>query len=116
MAEACVRALADPSTAGRIYELGGPDVLAYRDLVELVTERMGRRRTVVAVPFPVWDILAVMMALLGNPPLTRDQVKLLGQDNVVAEQASTLHDLGIHPVAVTEILRELTGRAATPGQ
>ena len=104
VAEACAKVLADPSTAGRIYELGGPEVYAYADLVLLTLECLNRRRTVVPVPFPVWDLLATVMAWLPDPPLTRDQVRLLKQDNVVAEEALALEDLGIRPVAVEEVL------------
>ena len=104
VAKACVRALTDPSTAGCVYELGGPEVFEYRHLVELVIERMGWRRIVMPLPFGVWDILVGAMAWHPNPPLTRDQVKLLKSDNVVTEQALTLKDLGIRPVPVEEVL------------
>ena len=109
VAEACVRVLADPSTACRVYELGGPQVYAYRELVQLVLGQIGRRKAVIPVPFLVWDILAGVMALHPNPPLTRDQVKLLRQDNVVGEQALTLQDLGILPVRVEEVLLDCIG-------
>lgn len=104
VAEACLKVLDDPSTEGRVYELGGPKVYAYRDLVRLVAERIGRRPAAVPVPFPVWDMLAVAMTLLPEPPLTRDQVKLMKRDNVVGEDAWTLGDLAIRPVPLEEIL------------
>ena len=109
VAEACVRALADPSTAGCVYELGGPDVFEYRQLVQLVLDQMDRRRSVVPVPFGVWDLLAGAMAWHPNPPLTRDQVKLLRNDNVVAEGALTLEDLTIRPVRAQDVLRDCIG-------
>ena len=103
VAEACAKVLADPSTAGRVYELGGPQVYAYRDLVRLTLAQWNRRRAVVSVPFLVWDLLAVVMALLPDPPLTRDQVRLLKQDNVVSEGALALDDLGIRRIALDEV-------------
>ena len=109
VAQACVRVLGDPSTACRVYELGGPQVYAYGELVQLVLGQIGRRKAVIPVPFLVWDILAGMMALHPNPPLTRDQVKLLRQDNVVGEQALTLQDLGILPVRVEQVLLDCIG-------
>ena len=109
VAEACVRSLADPSTAGRVYELGGPEVFAYRELVQLVLQRMGWGRVVIPVPFFAWDILAGLMAWHPSPPLTRDQVSLLKSDNAVAAQASTLEDLGIRPVPVEEVLLDCIG-------
>ena len=109
VAQACVRVLADPSTACRVYELGGPQVYAYRELVQLVLGHIGRRKAVIPVPFLVWDTLAGVMALHPNPPLTRDQVKLLRQDNVVGKQALTLQDLGVLPVPVEEVLLDCIG-------
>lgn len=106
VAEACTKVLADPSTAGGVYELGGPHVYAYRDLVRLTLEQLNRRRAVVPVPFLVWDLLAAVLALLPDPPLTRDQVRLLKQDNVVGDGTSALEDLGIRPVAVEEVLTD----------
>ena len=97
VAEACVKALADSSTADSIYELGGPQVFEYRELVRLLLERMGRRRIVIPVPFGVWEIMASMMAWHPNPPLTRDQVTLLRSDNVVADGALNLADLDVDP-------------------
>ena len=104
VAEACVKVLADRSTEGKVYEFGGPRVYTYRALVQLVLEQVDRRRVLVPVPFFVWDALAALMALLPNPPLTRDQVKLMKRDNVVEGEALTLEDLGIAPVSVEEIL------------
>ena len=109
VAEACVRALADPSTAGRVYELGGPEVFAYRELVQLVLQQMGWARAVVPVPFFAWDILAGLVAWHPSPPLTRDQVSLLKSDNAVAPRALTLEDLGIRPVRVEEVLLDCIG-------
>ena len=109
VAEACVRVLADPSTRCRVYELGGPRVYAYKELVQLVLEGIGRRTVMISVPFLVWDILAAVTAIHPDPPLTRDQVKLMSQDNVVGQQALTLEDLGIRPTSVEEVLSACIG-------
>ena len=112
VAEACARVLADPSTRGRVYELGGPRVYAYGELVRLVIERIERRTALIPVPFLVWDVLAAGLALCPNPPLTRDQVKLMKRDNVVGEGLPGLRDLGIRPVALEAVLSDCI--AATP--
>ena len=104
VAEACVRVLADPSTQGKLYELGGPRIYTYKTLMNLVLEHVGKRRALVPVPFFVWDTLAAVLSVLANPPLTRDQVKLMKSDNVVGETALTLEDLGIDPTPVEEVL------------
>lgn len=104
VAEACVRVLANRSTAGNIYELGGPRVYTYKNLLQLLLKQLERRRFLAPVPFVVWDTLAALMAFLPNPPLTRDQVMLMKRDNVVEGKELTLQDLGISPVPVEEIL------------
>lgn len=104
VAEACEKVLANPSTRGKMYELGGPRVYAYKELVRLVRERVAGRALMVPCPFLVWEFLATVVALHPEPPLTRDQVTLMKRDNVVDEQASTLDDLGIRPVSVEEVL------------
>ena len=104
VAEACIRALVDSSTRGKVYELGGPRIYAYKELVRLVRDRVAGRALVVPFPFLAWDVLAAVMATHPNPPLTRDQVTLMKRDNVVSQQASTLDDLGIRPVSVEEAM------------
>ena len=115
VAEACLKVLTDPATRCRVYELGGPRVYTYRELVRSVVERVGGRPITVPVPFPVWHMLAAAMTLLPEPPLTLDQVKLMRRDNVVAERAWTLSDLAIRPVPLEEVLADCIGsRPETP--
>ena len=104
VAQACARVLADPSTRGEKYELGGPRIYTYKALLQLVLKQIGQRRVLVPVPFFLWDTLAAVSAFLPNPPLTRDQVTLMRQDNVIRGSALTLESLGIRPAAVEEIL------------
>ncbi len=67
-------------------------------------KQVDRRRILVPVPFFVWNTLAALLSVLANPPLTRDQVKLMKSDNVVGETALKLEDLGIDPTPVEEVL------------
>ena len=113
VAEACARALADPATQGRVYELGGPRVYPYRELVRLILNQVGARTALVPLPFLAWDVLACGLALLPSPPLTRDQVKLMKRDNVVGREALILSDLGIRPVPLEEALPDCIGAAPT---
>ncbi len=109
VAQACVTALADPATAGKLYELGGPHAYTYKTLVQLVLKQVDRKTVLIPVPFFVWDALAALMAILPNPPLTREPVKLMRRDNLVGEKILTLDDLGIGAVAVEEILPSYIG-------
>jgi uncharacterized protein YbjT (DUF2867 family) len=100
VAEAVVKAVGSPTTRGKVYELGGPRVYRYRELVELVLVHLKRRRLLVPVPFVVWEIQAALLGVLPNPPLTRDQVILMRRDNVVSDTALTFADLSITPRSV----------------
>jgi uncharacterized protein YbjT (DUF2867 family) len=104
VAAAVVAALDDPATAGRIYELGGPHVYSFRDLMEIVLRETRRKRLLVSVPWGIAELQAAVLELLPVPLLTRDQVRLLRTDNVVAPGALTLQDLGIQPTSVEAIL------------
>lgn len=104
VAEAATRALASPDARGRIYELGGPGVFIYRELVELLLRQMALERHLLPLPFPVWDLVAALSAILPHPPVTRDQLALIRRDNIVSPEAWTFDDLGIRPAAVEAVL------------
>jgi uncharacterized protein YbjT (DUF2867 family) len=104
VADAVLKCLDDPTTAGRTYELGGPKVYTFRELIELVLGEIRRKRSLVDLPFGLAAIQARLMSILPNPPLTPDQVELLKRDNVVSSGALTLAALGIAPTAVEGIL------------
>lgn len=104
VAEAARRATHDVAAPGQTYELGGPRVYAFRELLALLLDEIGRRRLLVPVPFAIAEIQAAFLSLLPSPPLTRDQVRLLKADNVVGPGALGLQDLGIAPTAVEVVL------------
>ena len=100
VAEAVAKALAAPATVGRLYELGGPRVYTYKELMQLVLARTGRKRLLMPVPYVAWKALAASMAPLPSRPISRNQLELMQQDNVVRADALTLADLGIAPTPV----------------
>jgi NADH dehydrogenase len=104
VAAAVVAALDDPATAGRVYELGGPQVYSFRELMQVVLHETRRKRPLIAVPWSIATLQAAFLEHLPVPLLTRDQVRLLRSDNVVAPGAATLEDLGIQPTAIEAIL------------
>jgi len=104
VADAAMAVLRDPASAGRTYELGGPEVYTFRGLMELMLHEIGRRRLLVPVPeIALWP-QAMIAELLPVPPLTRDQLVQLRHDNVVAPDAAGLADLGVQPTAMELIL------------
>lgn len=105
LSHAVVRALLHlPETAGSTYELGGPRIYTFKELLALLVHVLGRRRMFLSIPFPLAELLARLFELLPNPPLTRDQVRLLKTDKVVGGAEPTLADLGITPSAVETFL------------
>ncbi|MCG8354675.1 MAG: complex I NDUFA9 subunit family protein [Kiloniellales bacterium] len=104
VADAIAACLEDPACRGKIYELGGPKVYSFKALLELLLKEIGRRRLLVPLPFALAEIQGAVLQNLPVPPLTRDQVRLLRHDNVVAEDALTLADLGIKPTAAELIV------------
>jgi uncharacterized protein YbjT (DUF2867 family) len=104
VADAVLKCLDDPTTASRTYELGGPKVYTFRELIGLVLSEIRRKRLLVDLPFGLAAIQARLMSILPNPPLTPDQVELLKRDNVVSSGALTLAALGIAPTAVEGVL------------
>lgn len=106
VARAVERSLGDAAAPGRVFELGGAQVLTYREAVKAVLAHLGRRRVLVPVPFPVWRVLAGAASVLPGPPLTRDQVILMQADNVVSGVLPRFADLGIEPRGLREALPE----------
>jgi len=104
VADAVIAVLARPEAAGRTAELGGPEILTFKEMMEALLREIGRRRLLVPVPAALAAIAASFMGWLPHPPLTPDQVKLLGVDNVVGPSALDLKALGIEPTALELIL------------
>lgn len=92
------------SPKGKIYELGGPDVYSFRQLMEMTLMYIQRRRLLVPVPFFALSCGASVAGLLPNPPITVDQVRLLKLDNIVSKGAQTISDLDITPTCVDAVL------------
>jgi NADH dehydrogenase len=104
VAQAIAKCVADPACAGKTYELGGPRVYTFKELLQLLLREIRRRRLLVPWPFALAEVQARFLELLPVPPLTRDQLRMLRRDNVVSEGALTLADLGIQPTSVEVIL------------
>jgi NADH dehydrogenase len=104
VAEAAARALKDPDTKGKVFELGGPQSYSYRSLVGFVLKQTGRRRIMLPVPFALWDALALLGSVLPQPPITQAQVALMKKDNLADAKYGTFQDLGVKPRSIEEIV------------
>jgi NADH dehydrogenase len=116
VAAAVMAAVARPELAGRTIELGGPRIYTYAELMELVLKTVGRRRPLVSVPWSIARIQAAVLSVLPGRLLTPDQLRQLAVDNVVAEGATTLADLGISPTPAEAVLPTYLDRFRPGGQ
>ena len=120
VAEAVARAASRDEAAGQTYELGGPAVMTFEDVLKLVARETYRTPGFVPLPFAIAKLIgtfAQMTALVGfKPVLTKDQVVLLESDNVVADDARGLDALGIEPTGVEAVAAHYLWRYRRGGQ
>ncbi|MGH6763615.1 MAG: complex I NDUFA9 subunit family protein [Phyllobacterium sp.] len=120
VAEVIARSVDGKLKAGTTYELGGPEVLTFRQCLEQMLRIIGRKRLFVSIPWGLASFQARFLGLLPKPPLTRDQIRLLRVDNVVSEQAKaegrTFDGLGIQPRTIEAILPAYLWRFREQGQ
>lgn len=108
---ACIAATTD---ASGIYELGGPRTYSFRELMELMLTEIRRRRLLISLPFGIAGIMAwvlslvevISLGLVKNRQITADQIAMLRHDNVVADGAQTLADLGVSATAAEGVVGE----------
>lgn len=89
---------------GKIYELGGPEVVTLKEIYEILLDQINRQKTFVNLPWVVAKIQGVFMGFLPKPLLTLDQVRSLKTDNIVGSDALKLTDLRVTPTAMESIL------------
>jgi uncharacterized protein YbjT (DUF2867 family) len=120
VAEAIAKAVAGQAGTGKVYELGGPEVMTFKEILRYVLTTIGRRRLLVPIPFWVAKLEAFFFEFMPKPLLTRDQVELLRTDNVVSEAARaegrTLEGLGIVPRPAEAIVPSYLWRFRKTGQ
>lgn len=101
---------------GGIFELGGPEVFSFRQLMEMTLSQIKRRRLLVPIPLAAMRVGAMFAGLLPNPPVTVDQVRLLAADNVADPKRPGLAQIGIAPTPVDTILPGYLARFRPGGQ
>lgn len=104
VADAAMAALRNPAARGRVFELGGTEVVSFREVYERLFAHTGRHRGLVKISFGMAKVQAFFLSLLPVPPLTPDQVELLKTDSVVSPNAPELRDLGVEAKSMNLIL------------
>ena len=122
VAAAIVRGVEGAAAPG-VYELGGPEVHTFRELMTLMLGIIRRSRGIVGLPFGLGNAMASVFGAgrfltggLVSAPITRDQVANLRHDNVVADGARGLADLGIEPASIESVLPDYLWRFRPSGQ
>jgi uncharacterized protein YbjT (DUF2867 family) len=119
VAEAAAVCASDPARAGLSFELAGPAVYSFRELMGLVCAQTGRSPVLAPVPFAIARLIGMagdLQSVLMKPVLTSDQVELLRTDNVAAADMPGLNALGVEPTALEAILPTYLGRYRRGGQ
>ena len=118
VADAIVQAIETKGNEGKIYEIGGPKVISFGDMVKSILNTINKKRFVVEMPMPLAKIQSTITDFLPIPPiLTRDQCEILSEaDNVVSNNHLTLKDLDIKPSDVEEAMKKWLWRYKDGGQ
>jgi NADH dehydrogenase len=116
--DAIVHAIELKGNEGKIYEIGGPKVISFGDMVKSILKTINKKRFVVPMPMPLAKIQSTITDLLPIPPiLTKDQCEILSEaDNVVSDNNLTLKDLDIEPSDVEEEMKKWLWRYKDGGQ
>ena len=118
VADAIVQAIELKGNEGKIYEIGGPKVISFGDMVKLILKTINKKRFVVPMPMPIAKIQSAITDLLPFPPiLTKDQCQILSEaDNIVSNNHLTLKDLDIEPSDVEKEMKKWLWRYKDGGQ
>jgi NADH dehydrogenase len=118
VADAIVKAIEAKDNHGKIYEIGGPQIISFGDMAKSIMRTLNKKRVVVEMPMSIAKIQSSLMSLLPIAPiLTRDQCKILSEsDNVVSNNHLTLKDLNVKPSDVEEVMKEWLWRYRDGGQ
>lgn len=120
VAEAAAKCLSG-GTKGETYALGGPEIYTFKEIMEFILKTIDRKRLLMPVPWFAANMLGFAGEVAGAIPfvapfLTRDQVKLLKDDNIVPEGAKTAQDLGVQLETIEAIVPRYLARYRHHGQ
>ena len=118
VADAIIQAIETKNNEGKIYEIGGPKIISFGDMVKSILSTINKKRFVVEMPMPLAKIQSTITDFLPIPPiLTRDQCEILSEaDNVVSNSHLTLKNLDINPSDVEEAMKKWLWRYKDGGQ
>ncbi len=117
VATAIVEAIEIKKNEGQIYEIGGPKIISFGDMVKSILNTIGKKRLVFDLPMPLARIQASLFSLMPKPLLTKDQLEILNEaDNIVSFNHLTLKDLNIKPEDVEQSMSKWLWRFRDGGE
>ena len=118
VADAIVKAIETKNNAGKIYEIGGPKIISFGDMVKSILNAINKKRFVVQMPMPIARIQSKILSLLPIPPiLTEDQCNILAEtDNIVSGNHLSLKELDIQPTDVEAAMNKWLWRYREGGE
>jgi len=117
VATAIMKVIETKKNEGKIYEIGGPKIISFGDMVKSILNTIGKKRLVVDMPMPLAKIHAALFSLMSKPLLTKDQCEILNEaDNIVSNNYLTLKDLNIKPDDVEQAMSKWLWRFRSGGE
>ena len=117
VATAIVKAIETKKNEGKIYEIGGPKIISFGDIVKSILNTIDKKRLVIDLPMPLAKIQASLFSLMPKPLLTKDQCEILNEaDNVVSNNYLTLKDLNLQPSDVEQAMSKWLWRFRQGGE
>lgn len=104
VAKSVVHALCDIHSSGHIFQLGGPEILTFKEIYQRLFTYIGKTRCLITMPWWMARTQAFFMAILPTPPLTNDQITSLQTDNIVAQDAYGLRELELSATPMDSIV------------
>ena len=111
VAEAIARSLQPTAANPLTYEFGGPRVYTYEEFLKVLVHRLGKKRVLFPVPFPIWRALALFAETLPGSPLSRSQVELMKVDTIASAGMPGFDALGIVPRPIEHTLEQILTRS-----
>ena len=116
VAEAITQVLRQSGKPFPIYELAGPHVYSYEELVRTIARTAGLRPVLMRTPFAFWDAVAGLAEILPRPPLTRNQVGLMQIDTAASDKLPGFRELGISPRSLEDELEAMLKQSSRETQ
>jgi uncharacterized protein YbjT (DUF2867 family) len=118
VADAIVKAIETRDNEGKIYEIGGPKIISFGDMVKSILKTINKKNLVIKMPMPLARLQSKILNLLPIPPiLTEDQCNILSEaDNLVSEKYLTLKDLDIQPTDIETAMKKWLWRYIDGGE